>query len=130
MSNQMEQDKAVCSKCREPIERVAKTENQWRHLEVYELDGRELPRNWDRMEKLGCFNNAYPADARSRVEAESSEEASAEPAVSAEGTRFPVTAHEWLEDALGRYQVTHIHSSIREAIKAMDKTEAHSGDIE
>jgi len=29
-----------------------------------------------------------------------------------------------LEDALGRYQVTHIHSSIREALKAMEVTES------
>jgi hypothetical protein len=30
------------------------------------------------------------------------------------------SVRDWLEDALGRYQVTHIHSSIREAIKVMD----------
>jgi hypothetical protein len=40
-----------------------------------------------------------------------------------EEEKFPKTAREWLEDALGRYQVTHIHSSIREALKAMDAAE-------
>ena len=34
----------------------------------------------------------------------------------------PKGVREWLEDALGRYQVTHIHSSIREALKVMDGT--------
>jgi hypothetical protein len=34
-----------------------------------------------------------------------------------------MTAYEWLQDALGRYQVTHIHSSIRNALKVMDLTE-------
>lgn len=36
---------------------------------------------------------------------------------------FPQSAHEWLQDALGRFQVTHCHSSIREALKAMDRNE-------
>lgn len=36
----------------------------------------------------------------------------------------PKSTLEWLEDALGRYQVTHIHSSVREAIKAMSATES------
>lgn len=30
------------------------------------------------------------------------------------------SVRDWLEDALGRYQVTHIHSSVREALKEMD----------
>ncbi len=34
-----------------------------------------------------------------------------------------LSARGWLEDALGRYQVTHIHSSVRAALKAMDVTE-------
>jgi hypothetical protein len=42
----------------------------------------------------------------------------------AETNEFPRTAREWLNDALGRYQVTHVHSSIRAALKAMDVTEA------
>lgn len=33
----------------------------------------------------------------------------------------PNTVHGWLEDALGRYQVTHIHSSVREALKIMNE---------
>jgi chromosome segregation ATPase len=41
----------------------------------------------------------------------------------------PRTAHEWLEDALGRYQVTHIHASIREALKAMNKTEVDTSEL-
>lgn len=41
----------------------------------------------------------------------------------AQSVEQPKSAHEWLQDALGRYQVTHIHSSIREALKAMDITE-------
>lgn len=41
-----------------------------------------------------------------------------------------MTAHEWLQDALGRYQVTHIHSSIRNALKAMNLTEAAPLDLE
>ena len=40
-----------------------------------------------------------------------------------EPVEHPESAHEWLHDALGRYQVTHIHSSIREALKVMDITE-------
>lgn len=35
---------------------------------------------------------------------------------------FPKSAHEWLEDALGRFQVTHVHSSVREALKVMNAT--------
>ena len=37
---------------------------------------------------------------------------------------FPRTAHEWLGDALSRYQVSHVHDAIRAALKAMDPTEA------
>ena len=40
-----------------------------------------------------------------------------------EPVEHPKSAREWLQDALGRYQVTHIHSSIREALKVMDITE-------
>jgi len=40
-----------------------------------------------------------------------------------EPVEHPKSAREWLQDALGRYQVTHIHSSIREALKVMDSTE-------
>ena len=35
-------------------------------------------------------------------------------------SQAPTTVHGWLEDALGRYQITHIHSSVKEALKLMD----------
>lgn len=35
----------------------------------------------------------------------------------------PRTAHECLQNALGAYQVTHIHAYIREALALMELTE-------
>ena len=40
--------------------------------------------------------------------------------------RYPESAREWLEDALGKFQATHIHASIREALKAMEVVETAS----
>lgn len=37
------------------------------------------------------------------------------------GYDLPRTAEQWLEDALGFYQVTHIHSCVREALKVLKR---------
>jgi hypothetical protein len=61
-----------------------------------------------------CFSDTDPMTSPKFV--------AARPAEEREGD-FPITAHEWLADALGRYQVTHCHSAIRQALKAMDQVD-------
>jgi len=46
------------------------------------------------------------------------------PAPQPEDGAAPTSVQGWLQDALGRYQVTHCHASIRSALKMMDITEA------
>jgi len=46
------------------------------------------------------------------------------PAMGREDGAAPTSVQGWLQDALGRYQVTHCHASIRSALKMMDITEA------
>ena len=72
----------------------------------------------------GCQHNAHKPDCPNRgtTPTEYAPAPIAPPeSVAGEGAdEKQRSAHEWLEDALGRSQVTHIHSSVREALKVMN----------